>query len=104
MYQALAEVVGPDFVSDDPAIRQAYSKDVGFPALVRKHKKDPLGVPDLVVLPGSTGEVRDGLPAPSRCRELFTVWWLKVRGAGNSISLLSGRRPGNAVCESAGWS
>lgn len=36
VYQALAEVVGPDFISDDVVIRQAYSRDRHPSITVRK--------------------------------------------------------------------
>ena len=58
LYRAIAEVVGPDFVSDDPVVRQTYSKDGAFPGITKKYKKDPSGIPDLVVLPASTEEVQ----------------------------------------------
>lgn len=56
--QALREVVGPDWVGDDIVIRQAYSRDPHPSITLRKFKKDPLTIPDLVVLPSSTEEVQ----------------------------------------------
>ena len=38
--QALADVVGEDFVSDDAAICHAYSKDASITSCTRKQKKD----------------------------------------------------------------
>ncbi|MFC1969537.1 FAD-binding oxidoreductase [Chloroflexota bacterium] len=58
VYQAISEVVGEDFISDDPVVRQTYSKDGGFPAIMRRYQKDPTAIPDLVVLPASTEEVQ----------------------------------------------
>jgi len=58
VYQAIAEVVGPDFISDDPIIRQAYCKDGAFPSILKRYEKEPTAIPDLVVLPGSTEEVQ----------------------------------------------
>ena len=66
VYRALVEVVGPDFISDDPVIREAYSRDPHPSITVRKMDKDPLTVPDLVVLPSSTEEVQGVLRIASR--------------------------------------
>jgi len=93
VYQALAEVVGADFVSDDPAVRQAYSKDVGFPALVRKYKKDPLGVPDLVILPGSTEEVQAVLRVANR----YQLKVIPITTGANMVSFGIANSPGS-VC------
>jgi len=66
VYQALAEVVGPDFISDDIVIRQAYSRDPHPSITVRKLAKDPLTIPDLVVLPSGTEEVQGVLRIANR--------------------------------------
>ncbi|MFC2031776.1 FAD-binding oxidoreductase [Chloroflexota bacterium] len=66
VYQALAEVVGADFISEDITIRQAYSKDPCPPVVVRKLDKDPLTIPDLIVLPSSTEEVQGVLRIANR--------------------------------------
>jgi len=58
IYQALADVVGTDSISDDPAICQAYSKDASLTSLHRKHKRDSSAVPGLVALPENTREVQ----------------------------------------------
>jgi len=63
---ALKEVVGADFVSDDIVIRMAYSRDPHPSVTVQKLKKDPLSIPDLVVLPSSTEEVQGILRIASR--------------------------------------
>jgi len=66
VYQAIANVVGPDFISDDPVVRQTYAKDGAFPAIMKRYKKDPSAIPDLVVLPGSTEEVQGVLRIANR--------------------------------------
>lgn len=66
VYQAIAEVVGPDFVSDDPVVCQTYAKDGAFPAIMKRYKKDPSAIPDLVVLPESTEEVQGVLRIANR--------------------------------------
>ena len=48
VYQALAEVVGAEFVSDDIVIRLAYSSDPHASITVRNLNKDPLTIPDLL--------------------------------------------------------
>ena len=56
--QAITEIVGPDRVSDDIIVRQAYSRDPHPAQTLRKFKNDPLAIPDLVVLPMNTEEVQ----------------------------------------------
>ena len=46
--QALAEVVGSDFISDDNVIRQAYSRDPHPSITLRKLNKDPKTIPDAI--------------------------------------------------------
>ena len=58
IYQALSDVVGEEFISDDKAICQAYSKDASLSSCTRKHKKDFSTVPKYVVLPSSTEDVQ----------------------------------------------
>ncbi|MCP4196220.1 MAG: FAD-binding oxidoreductase [Proteobacteria bacterium] len=58
IYQALADVVGEDFVSDDLAIRHTYSKDASLTSTTRKHAKDSSTVPAFVALPSTTEEVQ----------------------------------------------
>ncbi len=55
---AIAAVVGKEWVSNDPVVRQCYSRDPHPSVTVRKLNKDRLTVPDLVVLPASTEEVQ----------------------------------------------
>ena len=60
-FQALADVVGKEFISDDLTIRQAYSKDASLTSVTRKHRKDYSTVPAIVALPGSTEHVQSVL-------------------------------------------
>ena len=46
--QALADVVGAEYFSDDLTIRQAYSKDASLASVWRKHQRDPDAVPTMV--------------------------------------------------------
>jgi len=66
VHQSLAEVVGPDYISGDIVIRQAYSRDPHPSITARKMAKDPLTIPDLVVLPSSTEEVQGVLRVANR--------------------------------------
>jgi len=68
---ALINVLGPDWVTDDLSIRQAYSKDASLASVWRKHAKDPKTVPDIVALPSSTEEVQAVLRTANR-------WGMKV--------------------------
>ncbi len=68
VYQALADVVGQDFISDDPAICQAYSKDASLASVWRKHKGDRTTVPGMVALPNSTAQVQGILRICNRYR------------------------------------
>ena len=90
VYQTLAEVVGTDFISDDPVIRQTYSKDAAFPALMKKYRKDPQGIPDLVVLPGSTEEVQAVLRLANR----YGLKAIPIITGVNMVSLCIPSSPG----------
>ena len=66
--QAMAEVVGPEFVSDDRTVCECYSRDPHPSITVRKMNKDLTTIPDLVVLPSSTEEVQAVLRIADRYR------------------------------------
>jgi glycolate oxidase len=63
--EELRGAVGADYVSDDPAIMQAYSR-TGW-AYGRKNQRKP----DSIVLPGSTGEVQSVVRIANRFRIPF---------------------------------
>ncbi|MFH1775232.1 MAG: FAD-binding oxidoreductase [Chloroflexota bacterium] len=67
-YQALVDVLGPEFITDDLAIRHAYSKDASLTSVWRKHKKDSRTIPALVAMPSSTEEVQGVLRICNRYR------------------------------------
>ncbi len=59
VYRALENIVGKEWISQDRALVETYSKfslDAG--GFLKKHMKDPSNIPACVVLPGSTDEVR----------------------------------------------
>lgn len=58
IYKKLADVLGEEFISDDPVICQTYSKDASLTSLTRKHKKDHSAIPWVVALPDSTEQVQ----------------------------------------------
>ncbi len=66
VYQELAEIVGVDFITDDLAIRHAYSKDASLSSVWRKHQKDSTAVPGWVVLPADTLEIQGVLRVCNR--------------------------------------
>jgi hypothetical protein len=57
--QALEDVVGPEWVSEDRAVIETYSRfSVDSAGALRKHQKDPSTLPACIVLPQSTEEVQ----------------------------------------------
>ena len=56
---ALVNVVGEEWVSQDRAIVETYSRfSVDIAGTLKKHLKDPSSIPACIVLPQSTGEVQ----------------------------------------------
>ena len=50
--QALEDVVGPEWVSEDRAVIETYSRfSVDAGGTLRKHQKDPTTLPACIVLP-----------------------------------------------------
>ncbi len=64
--RTLAAVVGADHVSDDLVVRQCYGRDPHPSVTLRKLKRDPLTVPDIVAMPGDEVEVKDTLAVARR--------------------------------------
>ena len=62
----LTAVLGEENVSDDIVVRQAYGRDPHPSVTVRKLRRDPLTIPDAVVLPGGTDDVRAVMRIASR--------------------------------------
>ena len=59
VYQALENIVGKEWISQDRAIVETYSKfSLDADGFLKKHEKDPSNIPACVVLPGSTDEVQ----------------------------------------------
>lgn len=59
IYRELENIVGSDWISQDRAIVETYSKlSIDAAGYLQKHMKDPSSIPACVVLPGSTKEVQ----------------------------------------------
>lgn len=95
IYQTIAEVVGPDFVSDAPVVRQTYCKDGAFPAIMRRYQKDPSAVPDLVALPASTEEVQGIVRIASR----YGLKVIPIITGANMVSLAITTEPGTIILD-----
>ncbi|MCX8045075.1 MAG: FAD-binding oxidoreductase [Desulfobacterota bacterium] len=69
VFQALIDVVGAAWVSEDRAIIETYSRfSVDAAQTLRQHQKDPTMLPACVVLPGSTEEVQAIMRIANRYR------------------------------------
>lgn len=59
VYKALENIVGAEYISEDRAIIECYSKfSVDSTGALKKHAKDPSNIPACIVLPESTEEVQ----------------------------------------------
>ncbi len=59
VYRALENIVGKEWISEDRAIVETYSKlSLDAEGIIKKHMKDPSSIPACVVLPGSTEDVQ----------------------------------------------
>lgn len=58
-FQALVDTLGAEWVSEDRAVTETYSHfSVDSAGILKKHLKDPTGIPACIVLPQSTEEVQ----------------------------------------------
>jgi hypothetical protein len=59
VFQALVDTLGDEWVSEDRAVTETYSRfSVDTTGILKKHLKDPTGIPACIVLPQSTEEVQ----------------------------------------------
>ena len=59
VFSALAAIVGPEWVSEDRAVVETYSRfSVDTTGLLKKHRRDPSNIPAAIVLPQSTEDVQ----------------------------------------------
>lgn len=66
IYEELVNVLGPDNVSDDPAVMEAFSRDI-FEAIMPKERAE------FIVLPGSTEDVQQIIRLANRYKFPFSV-------------------------------
>ncbi|MCK5011086.1 MAG: FAD-binding oxidoreductase, partial [Deltaproteobacteria bacterium] len=72
VYKALENVVGKEWISQDRAILETYSKlSLDAEGFLKKHRRDPASIPACVVLPGSTEEVQSIVRIASRYKVPF---------------------------------
>ena len=81
VYKALEDIVGPEWISEDRAIVEAYSKTQSAGCIVQKHNRDPTPIPACVVLPGSVEEVQAIVRVCNRYKLPFTPYTNAQHGA-----------------------
>jgi glycolate oxidase len=82
IYGELVNILGADYVSDDPAVTQAYSRDFYAASVLRRQS------PEFIVLPGSTEDVQQIIRLANRYKFPFSVI-----GSGLIFSLVGARKP-----------
>ena len=59
VYKALEDIVGEEYISQDRAVVECYSKfSVDSGGALKKHAKDPSNIPACIILPGTTEEIQ----------------------------------------------
>ena len=59
VYQALEAIVGKEYITEDRAIVETYSRfGIDITGFLKKHAKDPSNIPACVVLPATTERFR----------------------------------------------
>jgi glycolate oxidase len=99
VYQALEEIVGPEYISEEPAILDAYALHWGLKAFTG----NPFGTRhEAVVLPGNTEEVR---AIVKKCNEheikfkAMSTGWGSMNGAGSEGVIQLDMRRMNRILE-----
>ena len=91
-YQALANIVGQDYVSDDPAVTQAYTKNFWFESIPKERQHRPAAI----VLPSSVEEVQAIIRTANRYEFPFipvgTNLWTTCIPAGPGYVLIDPKR------------
>ncbi len=67
IYNEMVNILGPNYVSDDPAVTQAYSRDCYAVSTLRRRS------PEFIVLPGSTEDMQQILELANRYRFPYSV-------------------------------
>jgi glycolate oxidase len=65
VYKKLEDAVGPEYVSDDPAVLESYSRDCSAPGILFRRR------PAYVVLPGNVDEVQKVIKIAQRYKKPF---------------------------------
>ncbi len=93
VYRALEDIVGSDFITEDRAVIETYSRgSVDGPGFLKKHARDPSSIPACVVLPANTEEVQAVCRAASR-------YHIKINPFTNGQFLLAAQTTGDpTIC------
>lgn len=79
IYDALVNILGPEYVSDDPGVVEAYGRESQAPSFRTKIR------PEFIALPGSTQDVQQVIKLANRFRFPFsaasTGLWFNATGA-----------------------
>ena len=72
MYQALEAVVGKEYITEDRAIVETYSRfGIDIPGYLKKHAKDASNIPACVVMPSTIEEIQGIVRAANKYRVPF---------------------------------
>jgi hypothetical protein len=72
VYKALENIVGKEWISQDRAVLETYSKlSLDAEGFLKKHRKSPANIPACIVLPGSTEEIQSVVRVATRYRVPF---------------------------------
>jgi len=82
IYDELVNILGSDYVSDDPAVMECYSRESQTPSFLIRRK------PEFIVLPGSTEDVQQIVKLANRHKFPFSVV-----GSGLLFSVVSAKKP-----------
>jgi glycolate oxidase len=82
IYNELVNVLGPNYVSDDPAVMETYNRESQTPTFLIR------GKPEFVVMPGSTEDVQQILRLANRYRFPYSIV-----GSGLLLAVVSAVKP-----------
>ncbi len=68
IYQELVNILGTDYVSDDPAVTECYSRDFYAASVLRQRS------PEFIVLPGSTEDVQQIMRLANRYQFPYSIF------------------------------
>ena len=82
IYDELVNVLGSDYVSDDPAVMESYNRESQTPTFLMRGKSE------FVVMPGSTEDVQQIMKLANRYRFPYSVI-----GSGLLMAVVSAVKP-----------